>query len=86
MKIYIVHGTCGEYSDRTEWSVCAYDEEHLARAHVEAAEIFAREHAPDPFREDNEEPPPNPWDQNGYHSRYDTPKYWYTPTELKKCH
>lgn len=43
MKIYIVHGSTGEYSDRKEWIVCAYKEEDHARKHVLAASSTARE-------------------------------------------
>lgn len=37
MKIYIVMGTTGEYSDRSEWPVVAYQDEAMAQAHVLAA-------------------------------------------------
>ena len=35
--IYLVMGTAGEYSDRTEWPVVAYLESHLAEEHVTLA-------------------------------------------------
>lgn len=35
--IYVVMGTTGEYSDRTEWPVVAYTNESDARRHVELA-------------------------------------------------
>ena len=41
--IYVVMGTCGEYSDRTEWPVAAYTDEGLAKDHVKAATAKARE-------------------------------------------
>lgn len=34
--IHIVVGTVGEYSDRSEWEVCAYFDKSLAEAHVKA--------------------------------------------------
>ena len=34
MKIWIVEGSTGEYSDRTEWAVCAYKSEGNAQAKV----------------------------------------------------
>ena len=34
MKIWIVQGSTGEYSDRTEWAVCAYKSEGKAQARV----------------------------------------------------
>lgn len=41
MEIYVVVGTTGEYSDRTEWMVCAYRDEQLAKDHVVAATAWA---------------------------------------------
>ena len=37
MKIYIVMGTTGEYSDRIEWPVVAYKDKKLAENHVHNA-------------------------------------------------
>jgi hypothetical protein len=37
-----VRGTTGEYSDRTEWSVCAFDEEWKAQRFVEQIETEIR--------------------------------------------
>lgn len=42
-KVCVVMGTSGEYSDRREWVVCAYTDEALAKAHVEAAAARSRE-------------------------------------------
>ena len=36
-KIYVVMGTTGEYSDRTEWTIAAYSDEEEAKKHVELA-------------------------------------------------
>lgn len=36
-QIYLVHGFCGEYSDRAEWTVCAYTDKDEAQAHAERA-------------------------------------------------
>lgn len=41
--IYIVMGTVGEYSDRDEWPVVAYDSEVLAEQHVTRAAERGRE-------------------------------------------
>jgi len=41
MKVYIVFGTTGEYSDRTEWPVCGYRNEDVARKHADDAMIWA---------------------------------------------
>ena len=37
MTIYVVFGTCGEYSDRREWAVCWYPSKAEAAAHAAAA-------------------------------------------------
>ena len=37
MKIYVVMGTTGEYSDRTEWGIVAYTDEKKAQEHVDNA-------------------------------------------------
>lgn len=42
-KIYIVEGSTGEYSDHTEWIVCAYEKENDAQTHVVDASAMARE-------------------------------------------
>jgi hypothetical protein len=44
-KVYVVMGSSGEYSAREEWSVVAYADEELAKAHVLAAERHARAQA-----------------------------------------
>lgn len=41
MEIYVVFGTTGEYSDRTEWMVAAYPNEEDAKRHVVAASEYA---------------------------------------------
>ena len=43
MKVYVVMGTSGDYSDRREWVVCAYTDEALAKQHVELAQARSRE-------------------------------------------
>jgi hypothetical protein len=43
MKIYIVMGTTGEYSDRHEWPVVAYFDEHAARVHIDNATRVANQ-------------------------------------------
>lgn len=41
-KIYVVMGSCGEYSDHITWQVAAYKTEEEARKHVgKAAERFS---------------------------------------------
>jgi hypothetical protein len=43
MMIYIVQGTSGEYSDRTEWVVCAWSNEEVAKDHITALTSRFRE-------------------------------------------
>ena len=65
MNVYVVMGTTGEYSDRSEWSVAAYDDRKLADKHADEATKFAV----NAFKElrskvaDYNEPP-NPWDED----------------------
>ena len=40
MKIYLVTGEMGEYSDRMEWLVCAYASRELAEKHMRAANAW----------------------------------------------
>ena len=44
VKIWVVSGSCGNYSDRVEWNVCAYiskkdAQEHTANAQVKAIRL-----------------------------------------------
>ncbi len=41
--IYIVSGTCGEYSDNRTWRVAAYKEKAQAEKHAELAKVRATE-------------------------------------------
>jgi len=43
MRIFVVQGSTGEYSDRTDWVVCAYKSEAAAKEHVMKAEKRAKE-------------------------------------------
>lgn len=65
-KIYIVCATCGQYSDRTEWLVCAYFDKQAADDHALEAEKFDRA-AQRTLRENGYKYPPdqqrNPWDE-----------------------
>lgn len=42
-KVYVVFGTCGEYSDRDEWPVAAYLDEKEAKNLVVNATVRAKE-------------------------------------------
>lgn len=41
-ELYIVMGTCGEYSDRLEWPVAAYRDGQTAMLHAVLAERYAK--------------------------------------------
>lgn len=41
-KIYVVQGSTGEYSDHTEWLVCAFQDQDKAKSHVEYLSMLAR--------------------------------------------
>ena len=43
MKIWVVEGTTGEYSDRNDWSVCAYMDQQKAEDHARFAMLRAME-------------------------------------------
>ena len=43
ITIYVIGGTTGEYSDRSDWIVCAYRDKALADLHVHNAQIRAIE-------------------------------------------
>ena len=42
VTVYAVMGETGEYSDRTDWFVCAYMDAAAAQAHAERAQYVAR--------------------------------------------
>jgi hypothetical protein len=60
MEIYVVMGTCGEYSDRQEWTVAAYDDKTLAEKHADLATTAAHLGKTQVPRYDNYGP--NPYD------------------------
>lgn len=83
--IYVVLGSSGEYSDRMEWLIKAYNSEEAAQEHVTAADTRFREwEATKP--EHLYKIPPN-WmgnlDPNCF-SDYAGNHYWYTKTELEE--
>ena len=42
-KIYVVHGSTGEYSDRSEWFVIAYRDRARADKHADDATVWAKQ-------------------------------------------
>ena len=57
MEIYILQGSCGEYSDRTDWIVRAYSTKEAADADQLKATVQARDFmaAGDRFSEESED-------------------------------
>ena len=43
MKVYVVFGATGEYSDHRDWTIHAYTDEHVAQEHVLKASERSRE-------------------------------------------
>jgi len=88
MKIYVIQGSTGEYSDHMEWPVCAFKDEQKAKDFVvqltkEAQELFAAsKHYLEYEYYDSAEVglPPNDPDFNCYYGRFN---YVYFEAELK---
>lgn len=59
-KIFVVMGTHGEYSDRSEWPVCAYEKEVLAQDHVRKSKEWVQKNSTIDGWYDNR--PNNPFD------------------------
>lgn len=79
--IYIVYGRTGQYSDRTEWNVCAYLTENLAKRHAELAQTEAdhiEAHRPDRY---DSEGMTNKWDSQ-MRMDYTGTSYNYTMVEV----
>lgn len=50
-RIWIVMGSTGEYSDRTEWPVIAFTTEEAAKAHIAALDVKMQD-IPQDWREE----------------------------------
>jgi hypothetical protein len=81
MKIYIVNGATGEYSDQDDWVVCAYRDRALADAHVHDAMIRAKEIEKSGSRYEQKKGE-NEFDPN-MRMDYTGTKYYVVETELK---
>lgn len=80
MKIYVVSGDCGEYSDFTQWLVKAFVAERDARNFVEKASAISRELYM------NEKTPRYRWQHPmdpGFQADYTGTNYTYTSIELE---
>ena len=82
--IYVVFGTTGEYSDRTEWPVKAYASLKKAKTHILEADkvadaIFVKREGR--MSSTNEET--NPFDED-FRMDYTGTSYYYIETELEE--
>jgi hypothetical protein len=88
MTIYIVQGSTGEYSDRTDWIVCAYTDKEKADEHATKAEAWGigyagrwevRDYsAKEDVAMENDK---NPFDPN-FRQDYTGTSYWVKECEL----
>jgi hypothetical protein len=81
--VYVVIGTAGEYSDRMEWTVCAYRDKSKAETHATLAERWIAETreriAALEWRLRHEAWKANPYDAN---CQYDYARTDYTVAEV----
>ena len=97
--VFVVIGSTGEYSDRTEWVVCAYKDEELAKQHVVLAKQRAQEIRVTrndlvfPYHRESKAPyvyfggkPEEPASRYDLFIRvdYTGTDYWYTTTEIRE--
>lgn len=78
-KIYVVIGSCGEYSDHSEWPVCYFTKEEDAKEYVvKCTEIGNKIRAGEPgfynyaYIQQNPHPldPQFRWDYSGFNYNY----------------
>lgn len=80
--LYVVMGTTGEYSDRDEWPVAAYEEKELAELHVTLAEKRANELAAAEWRSYDGPKKPNEYDPD-MEMDYTGTRYFYYEVPLR---
>lgn len=62
-KVYLVCGSTGEFSDRTQWNIAAYPEEAMACLHVEKANAWLKDHGVRDYADSDDFPEGcNPYD------------------------
>lgn len=81
--IYVVVGTTGEYSDRSEWLVCAFVKEQDAKDLVVNASRRAQELAATRSSQYSIERAANEYDPK-MEMDYTGTTYYYAPVELRK--
>jgi hypothetical protein len=62
--IYLVQGNCGEYSDYSEWVVCAYRREDLAQQHAVLAKEWRQKNVSRGLSYSDREKLKNPYDNH----------------------
>jgi hypothetical protein len=82
MKIWIVEGTTGDYSDRSDWAVCAYSSQEKAEEHASKAMHRAMEIQKSNPRYYSPKPGENEFDSN-MHMDYTGTEYYTVECELK---
>lgn len=83
MKIYLVVGTTGEYSDRSTWYVCAYPNKKDAEKHADEAKLWDHQHGEEWENTLRSERLQNPLDP--YYDRdYTGTDYYVNECELKE--
>jgi hypothetical protein len=81
-KIYLVYGECGQYSDYFKWNVAAYEDEKLAKEHVDYANEWFKDNRK--RNKSKTKPVYNPFDPSRSISfRYDTPSWGYDEVEFR---
>jgi hypothetical protein len=93
-KAYVVMGRTGEYSDRSEWAVCAYTKEDDAKAHMAKAQEYSdawkafkdtQEYVDLNWNEANERiKSANPMDPE-FSCDYTGTDYWFVELELREA-
>jgi hypothetical protein len=85
MKIYIVFGQTGEYSDRVEWPVKAFQDEEKAKRLVELAttEALNLHQQSEDNRYNDKKPPYNKFDPF-FRTDYTGTTYFYQDVELEE--
>src|SRR3990167_11101440 len=86
-KIYVVMGTTGEYSDRTEWAVCAYAHKSMAEKHADEAMLWSHKHgkaaqAKYEHTYKDEDKPNSPWDAD-YQLYYTRTDYYVMDVSMR---
>ncbi len=86
MRVFIVEGSTGEYSDHIEWQIAAYLDESLAQEHVrladEAYRVWLAGRKPISIDYDDVTFLFSPYDVNMLRMGYNGLQYRYYPVEL----